>query len=96
MLKYLFPAKLTFDLNVPFLVNLILKVALPLALVLAVNFLFLILRVTLTLLIALPDLDFKVTAYFLDFTLALKVFFLAVNLEASLVIFTVAVLLAAL
>ena len=52
--------------------------------------------VTLTLLIALPDLDFKAIVYFLVLVLALKVFFLAVILDASLVIFTVVVLLAGL
>ena len=78
----------------PFLVNfLILKVALPALFVLAVKVLPLTLMVTLTLLIALPDLDFKAIVYFLVLVLALKVFFLAVILDASLVIFTVAVLL---
>ena len=91
LLKYLFPVKVTVLLKVPFLVNfLILKVAFPLELVLAVNFLFLILIVTLTPLIALPDLDFRVIAYFLVLDLALNVFFLAVILLASLVTLIVA------
>ena len=75
---------------------LILKVALPLELVLAVNFLFLILRVTLTPLIALPDLDFNVIVYFLVLAFALNVFFLAVILLASLVTLMVALAVAAL
>lgn len=52
--------------------------------------------VTFAFAIALPDLDFKVTVYFLVLVLALNVFFLAVILVASLVILTVAILLTAL
>ena len=52
--------------------------------------------VTFAFAMAFPDLDFKVMVYFLVFALALKVFFLAVNLDSSLVILMVAVLLAAL
>ena len=81
----------------PFLVNFLrLNVALPLALVLAVYFLPFTLIVTFAFAIDLPDLDFNVTVYFLVFVLALKVFFLAVNFDASLLTLTVAVALAAL
>lgn len=52
-------------------------------------------RVTFTFDIALPDLDFKVTVYFLVFVLALKVFLDAVNLDASFVTLMAAVFVAA-
>lgn len=96
LLKNLSPANVMVAVCLPFLVNFLrLNVALPLAFVLAVYFLPLTLRITLALDIALPDLDFKVMLYFLDF-LSLKVFFLAVILTASLVTLIVAVLVDAL
>ena len=66
---------------------LILNVALPLALVVALKVLFLILMINLTFLIGvLPD--FKLTVYFLTLVFALKVFFLATILETFLVTVT--------
>ena len=68
------PANLTVALNVPLLVNLvILKVALPFELVVALYVLPLTVIVTLAFAIAFPDFDFKAIMYFLGLVFTLNV-----------------------
>ena len=70
--------------KVPLLVNLvILKVALPFELVVALYVLPLIVIVTLAFAIAFPDFDFKAIVYFLGLVFTLNVFLAAVIFDAS-------------
>ena len=66
----------------------ILKVALPLLSVTALNVLPLTFNVTVAFLIALPTLSFKVIAYFLILTFGLNFFALAVNFGFALLTVT--------
>ena len=96
-LQQLFPTKLTLALYVPFLVNfVILKIALPLELVLALYVLPLTFNVNLTFLMAFPLLFFRIVANFFVLIDFLNAFDLAESFVFSLVIVILTVFLVSL